>query len=127
MKPNQLRIIKLGVYSAISLSALAILATLFSLSASAQDQYSDDPPSRVARLGYMEGSVSFQPAGEDEWVEAVPNRPITTGDRLWADQDSRAEVELGSASIRLSSNTGFSFLNLDDDTVQIDLSSGSID
>jgi hypothetical protein len=48
--------------------------------ASAQDQ--DDPPSRVARLGYMEGSVSFQPAGEDDWVGAVPNRPMTTGDKL---------------------------------------------
>ena len=68
--------------------------------ASAQDQ--DDPPGRVARLGYMEGSVSFQPAGETDWVGAVPNRPMTTGDKLWADQNSRAEVQLGSAVIRLA-------------------------
>jgi hypothetical protein len=92
--------------------------------ASAQDQ--DDPPGRVARLGYLEGSVSFQPAGEDDWVGAVPNRPMTTGDQLWTDQDSRAEVQLGSAVIRLSSNTGFSFLNLDDNTVQVQLTSGAI-
>ncbi len=92
--------------------------------ASAQDQ--DDPPARVARLGYMEGSVSFQPAGEDDWVGAVPNRPMTTGDKLWADQNSRAEVQLGSAVIRLAPNTGFSFLNLDDNTVQIQLTSGAI-
>jgi hypothetical protein len=92
--------------------------------ASAQDQ--DDPPGRVARLGYLEGSVSFQPAGEDDWVGAVPNRPMTTGDKLWADQDSRAEVQLGSAVIRLAPMTGFSFLNLDDNTIQIQLSSGSI-
>ena len=51
-------------------------------------------------------------------------RPMTTGDRLWADQDSRAEAELGSAVIRLAANTGFSFLNLDDRTVQIELTSG---
>ncbi len=74
----------------------------------------------------MEGSVSFQPAGETEWVEAVPNRPMTTGDKLWADHDSRAEVQLGSATIDLAANTGFSFLNLDDNTVQIELSSGTI-
>ena len=44
--------------------------------AHAQDQYDQyDPPGRVARLGYMQGSVSFQPAGESEWVEAVANRP----------------------------------------------------
>jgi hypothetical protein len=106
--------------------ALALATSALPKHASAQDQDQDDPPGRVARLGYMEGSVSFQPAGEDDWVGAVPNRPMTTGDKLWADQDSRAEVQLGSAVIRLAPNTGFSFLNLDDNTVQIQLSSGSI-
>jgi hypothetical protein len=74
----------------------------------------------------MEGSVSFQPAGEPDWVQAVANRPMTTGDRLWADRDSRAELQLGSAAIRLNANTGFSFLNLDDNTVQIQLTSGAV-
>ena len=114
-------------------STMAIVMMLFTLSplmlrANAQDQQDqDDPPGRVARLGYMEGSVSFEPAGETEWVQAVPNRPMTTDDRLWADKDSRAEVALGSATIRLAANTGFSFLNLDDRTVQIDLSAGILD
>ena len=44
-----------------------------------------DPPSRVARLGYTTGPVSFSPAGELDWVEAAMNRPPTTGDRVWAD------------------------------------------
>jgi hypothetical protein len=105
---------------------LAIAAVLFGLPAAAQDDYQDDPPDRVARLGYIEGSVSMQPAGESEWVGAVPNRPLTIGDKIWADQDSRAELNLGSAVIRLAPNTGFSFLNLDDRTVQIELTSGSI-
>src|SRR5215471_21837038 len=108
--------------------ALAIVAVLFCFlntpPVAAQDQ--DDPPGRVARLGYTEGSVSFQPAGESEWVEAAPNRPMTTGDKLWTDRDSRAEVQLGSAMINLAPNTGFSFLNLDDNTIQIQLSAGSI-
>jgi hypothetical protein len=103
---------------------LALAIVVLPNHASAQDQ--DDPPGRVARLGYLEGSVSFQPAGEDDWVGAVPNRPMTTGDQLWTDQGSRAEVQLGSAVIRLSSNTGFSFLNLDDNTVQVQLTSGAI-
>jgi hypothetical protein len=105
----------------LALAAIAIPKQTF-----AQDQDQDDPPARVARLGYMEGSVSFQPAGEDDWVGAVPNRPMTTGDKLWADQNSRAEVQLGSAVIRLAPNTGFSFLNLDDNTVQVQLTSGAI-
>jgi len=108
--------------------AVALLGTTLSLRMAAQDQQyqQDDPPSRVARLGLMEGSISFQPAGESEWVQAVSNRPLTTGDKIWADRDSRAELQLGAASIRLNSNTGFSFLNLDDRTVQIQLSAGAI-
>jgi len=111
----------------IVLSAVAMTATGLVQRAVAQDERDqDDPPSRVARLGYMQGSVSFQPAGESEWVEAVRNRPLTTGDQIWSDRDSRAELSLGAAVIDLNSNTGITFLNLDDHTVQIQLSSGSI-
>ena len=96
----------------------------FTQNAKAQDQ--DDPPSRVARLGYMEGQVSFQPAGENEWVGAVPNRPMTTGDKLWVDRESRAEIQLGSSTIDMAPNTGFSFLNLDDRTSQMEVTAGAI-
>ena len=109
-----------------ALVALALLTTAFSPVAKAQDRDQDDPPSRVARLGHMDGSISFQPAGESEWVEAVRNRPLTTGDKLWADRDSRAELQLGSSTIGLAPNTGLTFLNLDDRTVQIELSAGTI-
>jgi hypothetical protein len=107
-----------------ALVAVAILALTFPQTAAADD---DDPPGRVARLNYIQGSVSFQPAGESDWVSAVTNRPITTGDRLWADNGSRAELHTGSATIRLDSGSGFSFLNLDDRTVQIQLTQGTLD
>ncbi len=105
---------------------LLIAAALFmGLSNPAAAQ--DDPPSRVARLNFMQGSVSFQPSGEQDWVQADPNRPLTTGDNLWADKDSRGEVHIGSTAIRLSSETGISFLNLDDRTVQLQLAQGTIE
>lgn len=112
-----------------ALLSLTLAAAILPPRARAQDdsQPQDDPPSRVARLGYMDGSVSFEPAGETDWVGAVDNRPMTTGDKLWADKESRAELQLGSAAIRLSENTGVSFLNLDDHTIQLQLSSGVID
>lgn len=113
----------LGWLRAVLLFAIAVAPP--SQQAAAQYQQ-DDPPGRVARLAYMEGSVSMQPAGESDWVQAVPNRPLTIGDKLWADRDSRAEVQLGFAALRLDQNTGFSFLNLDDRTVQIQLTSGSL-
>ncbi|MDQ6759025.1 MAG: hypothetical protein M3Z32_04040 [Acidobacteriota bacterium] len=86
----------------------------------------DDPPGRVGRLNYLSGTVSFQPGGLDEWVPAVLNRPLTTGDHLWVERESRAELHLGSSALRLSPRTLFQFLNLDDRTTQIRLSEGTL-
>jgi len=85
-----------------------------------------DPPGRAARLSYSVGSVSFQPGGEGDWVQAVANRPLTTGDNFWADKDSRAELQIGSTSIRMDSETSVTFLDIDDHTTQLKLSQGSI-
>src|SRR5580704_17582572 len=86
----------------------------------------DDLPSRVARLAFAQGSVSFQPAGTEDWVAAGLNRPVTTGDKLWSDNDGRIELQLDGSLIRLSSNTGFSFLNLSDRVTQIQLTAGTL-
>jgi hypothetical protein len=85
-----------------------------------------DPPGRVARLSYLVGPVSFQPGGEGDWVQAVRNRPLSTGDNLWADKDSRAELQTGSTSIRIDSQTSLTVLDLDDHTTQLKLSQGSV-
>jgi hypothetical protein len=91
-----------------------------------QDANTPDPPSRVARLNYMDGSVSFQPGGENDWVTAVLNRPLVTGDNLWADEDSRAEVHIGSTALRLAAKTGITLLDVSDRTAQIRLAQGSL-
>ncbi|MGN6452566.1 MAG: FecR domain-containing protein [Steroidobacteraceae bacterium] len=93
------------------------------VAARAQDT---DPPGRAARLSDAEGAVSLQPAGVPDWTAAPINRPLTAGDRLWSDEGSRAELDLGTAAIRLGSNTGFAFLNLDDRNVQMQLSAGAL-
>jgi hypothetical protein len=85
-----------------------------------------DPPSRVARLNYMQGSVSFQPGGENDWIDAVLNRPLVTGDNLWADEDSRAEVHMGSTALRLGAKTGITLLEMSDRAAQIRLAQGSL-
>src|SRR5947209_19369288 len=108
----------------VSLIAVAVLFACSIPQRAAADD--DDPPGRVARLSVADGSVSFEPAGTEDWVTAVVNRPLTTGDKLWADQNSRAELHLGSASIRLGASTGFSFLNLDDRTAQLQLTEGTL-
>ena len=77
-------------------------------------------------MNYTQGSVSFQPGGEGDWVTAVPNRPLTSGDNLWTDQDSRAEMHIGSTAVRLAPQTSVTLLDLDDRTTQLRLSEGSI-
>lgn len=86
----------------------------------------EDPPSRVARMAYAHGAVSFQPAGTDDWVTSTVNRPMTTGDKLWSDSDSRAEMQLDGSLVRISNNTGIAFLNLSDNVTQIQLSEGTL-
>ena len=71
---------------------------------------SADPSSRVARLGYVTGSVGFSPGGEKDWMQATLNRPLTTGDRLWAEAGSLAEIEIGGAMIRMNAGTGIAML-----------------
>ncbi len=85
-----------------------------------------DPPSRVARLSHVDGDVSMQPAGFDEWSQARINRPLITGDTLYSDRASRVEMEIGAATIRLDERTAFRLLNLDDDSAQIELTSGTL-
>ncbi len=111
-------------------SALALLLGLWIVSASIVPAIAtadtDDPPARVARLAYLEGAISFQPGGTEDWVAAPLNRPVTTGDKVWSDQASRAELQLDGSALRLSSNTSVSFLNLSDNVSQIQLSVGTL-
>jgi len=85
-----------------------------------------DPPARVGRLNYLRGSVSFAPRGVNEWASAILNYPLTTGDSLWSDEQSRAEFHVGSTVIRMDQSTALEILNLDDDTLQLRMSQGTI-
>jgi hypothetical protein len=108
--------------------AVSVLAWLvFGPSQIARAQGQQAPPTRVARLDYVEGSVSFEPNGSQDWVQAQLNRPLTTGDDLWADQDSRAEVHIGGTAFRMGNQTGISFLNLNDNAVQVQLAQGTLE
>jgi hypothetical protein len=101
------------------LSLLVLLSTAAVLKA--------DPPDRVARLGYFTGSVSYRSASLDDWTAADANYPLTVGDHLWFDDDARGELQVGGSTlVRFAPNTGFSFLNLDDQTAQMRISEGAL-
>jgi hypothetical protein len=103
---------------------LAILLAMAGVLARAD---AGDPPARVARLNYQSGPVSFRPGSVEEWAAATLNYPLTAGDHLWTDPEARAEMHIGSTAVRMGSQTALAFLNLDDRTVQISLTEGSLD
>jgi hypothetical protein len=129
-----------------TLSRITVLAGAIALACSAwaqqptdqqyqSDQYQDtsapassnqvDPPTRVARLGYLSGDVSFAPAGESEWSRAQRNRPMVTGDKLFTNS-GRAELQIGASIIHVDQGTSVDVLSLNDQIAQLQLTQGTL-
>ena len=83
-----------------------------------------DPPGRVGRLTAISGTVSFRPAADTEWGAADPNRPVSLGDRVWSDNDGQAEIQMGTASLRLWHQTEVDITQLDDHSLQLTVPQG---
>src|SRR3977135_3485905 len=92
----------------------------------ARAAHEKEPPTRGARLSLVEGSVSLQSGGQGDWGSPAKNRPMTIGDKIWVDKDSRAELQAGTAAMHLGSMTALSFLNLDQGITQMRLAEGSV-
>src|SRR5690348_15826997 len=116
------------MYTARSLGSLLLLTVLpaFQGGDRPTPPTDRDPPSRVGRLSYLSGSVSFRPGDVDDWTAATMNYPLHNGDHLWTDDDARAEITVGASAFRLAPHSAFGFLALDDRTVQVRLSQGSL-
>jgi hypothetical protein len=85
-----------------------------------------DPPGRVGRIAETHGVVWIYAPEQQEWVQAEVNRPLTSGDRLAVDRGARAEVAIGSTTLRLAGDTELSFTELDDARMQLQLQQGTL-
>jgi FecR protein len=70
------------------------------------------------------GEISVQPHGAGEWVQGSVIRPLTNADNVWADKNSRAELNLGSARLRIDSETSLTLTNVNDMSAQVELHQG---
>jgi hypothetical protein len=86
----------------------------------------NDPPARVARLAQIAAHVSLEPAGTKQWTQAVLNTPLTTGDRVYVDQNGHAEMQMGQIAARAWRYTDLTVANLNDATTQLALAQGSL-
>jgi hypothetical protein len=86
----------------------------------------DDPPGRVGRLADIQGTVWVFSPDDNEWIGAVRNRPVTTGDRIATDRNARAELRVGSTTVRLDGQSELEVLRLDDERMHWQLHEGSM-
>lgn len=113
----------LALLAGLQISALAQTSETINL----EDSESDDaaPATRVARLSFMDGDVSFLRAGVTEWAPAVENLPLLAGDQIYAARGARAEIQLGRGNyIRLSENTELTIANLSENSAQFEITEG---
>jgi hypothetical protein len=109
------------------LSTLFILIVFaFSVIAATPLQAQERYPA-VARLSFVSGAVTHSRGDDpDEWDDAIENVPLTIGDRIYAPEDGRAELQLSSGNfVRVAPRSYLSTLNLSDDIKQFYLGEGA--
>ncbi len=85
-----------------------------------------DPPSRVGRIGFVEGETSFYADREEGWAPARLNFPVTSENSLWTAGQGRAEVQIGASALRIDDNTILDFVSIGDDNVDMYLQRGTL-
>ncbi len=102
---------------------LLMLAALGSAHAQARP-YPYNPPQRIARVQYMTGQVSAAPCEGNDWAAVALNQPLQAPICIWADKGSRAELNVGGAFIRMSSETSLTLSTVNPGTIQFRINQG---
>ena len=108
---------------AVTIAAGIVGAAIVWSSAMAQGE----PPGRVGRLAFTDGTVSFHDDEQSGWTPAVINTPLTTGDGIWTEPNARSEISLAGTRIRMEGATQLDMLALDDTQTRLQLAQGRID
>ena len=90
-------------------------------------QAQSEPPGRVGRLAFTNGTVSFHDNEQSEWAPAVVNTPLSTGDSLWTEPNARSEISLAGTRIRMAGATELDMLAVDDTQTRLQVDQGRID
>ncbi len=76
--------------------------------------------SRIARLSFVEGHVSFMHPNEVDWASASINLALQPGDRIYTGSDGRAEIEFDEGSVlRLAERTDVELVALGEDRIRL--------
>ena len=112
--------------------SLAVAFLILSFAAFAQTQRPpnsaepQDPPGRVGRLSFIEGAVQQRGAGDADWTRASLNYPVTNGFAVATQEGGRAEIQVGSMSVRIGSDSELDVNALSDHGTTLTLAQGEI-
>ncbi len=109
-----------------------LMATVFGtgvigIAGVANAQAQGDPPARVARLAFEQGTVSFHDSEDANWTPAQTNDALTTGDSLWTEPNARSELSVAGTRVRMDQSTQLDMLQIDDSTTRLQLGQGRLD
>ncbi len=102
---------------------LLVFGTAGSLAGQARG-YPGSPPGRTAGWQYVSGQVSQAPCDSSDWVAAEVNQPLKAPVCVWADKDSRAELNVADGYIRMSSETSITLTTVNRGNVRFGLNQG---
>ncbi|MGZ3238400.1 MAG: DUF6600 domain-containing protein, partial [Burkholderiaceae bacterium] len=85
-----------------------------------------DPPGRVGRISYVQGEVSFFNTSNDDSFAAQINWPVTSQNLVATGRDARTEIRVGSAAVRIDSDSELEVTQLDDEHFNLRLIYGSV-
>jgi hypothetical protein len=74
----------------------------------------------------MQGTVWFYDRDEGSWIQAQPNRPLTSGDRIGTDRGSHVVLRIGSTALRVDGDTDLVLDRIDDRFISVELAEGSV-
>jgi len=102
---------------------------LFLLSVSATGQVGmppGRPPQRAALLQYMSGEVSVAASATNEWTAARLNQLLPPSEYVWTSTNSRAEINVGGAFLRMNYEASLTLVALSPSNVQVSVNQGEV-
>ena len=85
-----------------------------------------DPPPSESRLSHIQGNISIQANGSDDWGQATNNSLIGAGDRVFADQDSRGALHAGPTREYFGPNADLSLVSYDNNGIELGQAQGTV-
>src|SRR5579864_9089015 len=99
----------------VSAAVLAVVA----LTAAPVFSQDEDPPAIAARIAWLQGNVSIEAQGAQDWSPAPMNYPMVSGDRIYTGPGGRAAIQSGPIDVRIWQDTDATLTTLNEQYEQI--------